>query len=174
MFRASWIPLLFLAAACVGCGSHTAATDNDEPKPSSGAKKHLLSTEPAGAKSVIEVKAGAKDGDEITLVGRIGGSASPFVSGRASFTVVDTSFVPCNERPGDTCEQPWDYCCDTDRLPTGTATIKVVDAAGDTLALDGKRDLALVELQTVVVKGTARRDSAGNLIVLAPAVFVRK
>lgn len=30
------------------------------------------------------------------------------------------------------------------------------------------------ELQTLVVKGTAKRDEAGNLTVLVPAVFVKK
>lgn len=169
-----FLPLLLATAFCIGCGTSTATSVDEPQKPSADAAKYYLAEEPAGAKSVIELKSSAKDGEEITLVGRIGGSATPFVAGRASFTVVDTTFVPCNERPGDTCEVPWDYCCDTDRLPSGTATVKIVDAAGSTLAKDAKQDLALKELQTVVIKGKAKRDEAGNLIVLAPAVFVKK
>jgi hypothetical protein len=120
---------------------------------------------------VLDAKASAQD---VTLVGRIGGSLSPFVSGRASFTVVDASLVPCSENPGDTCPTPWDYCCDTDKLPAATAVVKLVDADGATVAKDAKRDLGMKELQTVVVKGKAKRDEAGNLTVLAPAVFVKK
>lgn len=170
-FPALLIP--FFVSLCVGCGG-TAQQDNGATKPTTEAAKYLLHAEPETPKSVIEAKAAVKDGDEIVIVGRIGGSASPFVSGRASFTVVDTSFVPCNERPGDTCEQPWDYCCDTDRLPSGIATVKIVDVDGATIGMDAKKDLALLELQTIVVKGKAKRDEAGNLTVLAPAVFVRK
>jgi hypothetical protein len=174
MFRGTLLTLVVAAAVCIGCGTKT-TTEGDAPtKPAGDAAKFFLTEEPAGAKSVVDVKTNAKDGDEVTLIGRIGGSDSPFVSGRASFTIVDTSFVPCNERPDDACETPWDYCCATDLLPGGTATVKIVDAEGATLAKDAKQDLALKELQTIVVKGKAKRDEAGNLIVLAPAVFVKK
>jgi hypothetical protein len=172
MYRQMLLASIALTASCAGCGADSAA--NLGNKPSDAAAKYRLSDEPTAAKSVIDARGSAKDGDEVTLVGRIGGSASPFVAGRAMFTIVDTSFVPCNEREGDTCEQPWDYCCDTDQLPSGTATIKIVDDKGDTVSLDGKKDLALAELATVVVKGKAKRDTAGNLTVLAPGVFVRK
>lgn len=171
---------LFGSLSLVGVLSILAGCMNDEnpsvsvAQPSADAKKYFLTDEPADAKSVIDVKKDAKDGDDVIVVGRIGGSDSPFVSGRASFTVVDTTFIPCNERPGDTCEVPWDYCCDTDRLPSGIAVVKVVDADGKTIALDAKTDLGMKELQTVVVKGKAKRDEAGNLTVLAPALFVRK
>jgi hypothetical protein len=174
MLRFRFLLLAITSTICIGCGTSSTSSVDESTKPSAEAAKYLLTEEPAGAKSVIDLKTNAKDGEEVTLVGRIGGSATPFVPGRASFTVVDTTFVPCNERPGDTCDQPWDYCCDTDRLPSGTATVKIVDAEGSTLAKDAKADLALKELQTIVIKGKAKRDEAGNLIVLAPAVFVKK
>ena len=82
--------------------------------------------------------------------------------------------MPCSERENDTCKTPWDYCCDTDRLPAGTAVVKVVDDDGKTVALDAKAAMGMKELQTIVVKGKAKRDEAGNLVVLAPAVFVKK
>lgn len=161
-----------LVALCVGCnqsGSPTAP-----PQASAETARFFLAEEPAEARSVVEVKESAQDGDDVTLVGRIGGSESPFVSGRASFTVVDTSLVPCNEKEGDSCTTPWDYCCDTDRLPAATAVVKVVDQQGKTVALDAKTQLGMKELQTVIVQGKAKRDEAGNLTVLAPAVYVRK
>jgi hypothetical protein len=167
------LAVLSVVAFCLGC--NTGSGPNPAPAgPTAEAAKYLLKQEPAEPKSVAEVKESAADGDEVTLVGRIGGSVSPFVSGRASFTVVDTSFTPCNEIEGDSCKTPWDYCCDTDRLPGGTAVVKVVDADGKTLAMDAKQQMGLSELQTVVVKGKAKRDEAGNLTVLAPAVFVRR
>ena len=92
---------------------------------------------------------------------------------RAAFLIVDRSLVPCNERHGDGCETPWDYCCDTDRLPTSKATVKFVDEEGKTVPVDSRQLLGVKELQTVVVSGTAKRDLDGNLTVLAKGLHVR-
>jgi hypothetical protein len=173
MVRLQMLGTLATVALVVGC--NTGSTPNPAPAgPTAAASKYFLTDEPASPKSVSEAKESAKDGEEVTLVGRIGGSVSPFVSGRASFTIVDTSFVPCSEIEGDSCNTPWDYCCDSDRLPGSTAVVKVVDADGKTLAMDAKKELGMAELQTVVVKGKAKRDEAGNLTVLTPALFVRR
>jgi hypothetical protein len=160
---------LFAAFACLGCNSSSQPTVALAPE----AEKYLLKTEPAEAQPVATAKKDAKDGDSITLVGRIGGSESPFVNGRASFTIVDTKLVPCSERPGDSCTTPWDYCCDTDQLADCTAAVKLVDEEGKTLPVDAKTGLGLKELQTIVVQGKAKRDEAGNLSVLASGIFVK-
>lgn len=159
-------------AVCIGCNS--ASSPSQTSQPPAEASKYLLTDEPGEPQSVSEAKESAEDGEEVTLVGRIGGSESPFVTGRASFTLVDTSLVPCNEKEGDSCKTPWDYCCDTDQLQSHTAVIKVVDQDGKTVPMDAKAKLGMKELQTVIVKGKAKRDEAGNLTVLAPAVYVKK
>ena len=133
----------------------------------------LLATEPAGAKTVIEARKAVKDGEEIVVVGRIGGAVDPWVEGRAAFSIVDQTLIPCSERPGDSCTTPWDYCCDTDRLPTSLATIKFVDEQGKTVAEDARKLLGVKELQTVVVQGKAKRDDPGNLTVLGTGLFVK-
>ena len=158
-------------ALVVGC-SPPSPTANPASPPAE-MSKFFLTEAPAEAKSVLDAKKSVQDGEEVTLVGRIGGSQSPFVNGRASFTIVDVSLVPCNERPDDMCKTPWDYCCDTDRLPGATAVVKIVDGEGKTVAKDARKDLGMKELQTVTVKGKAIRDEAGNLVVQAPAVFVK-
>ena len=164
---------LVLGSLALGMGCTPSSLTADSASPSAEVAKYFLDEEPAAAKSVVDAKKSAQDGEEVTLVGRIGGSESPFVSGRASFTVVDLSLVPCNERPGDSCKTPWDYCCDTDILPASTAVVKIIDGEGKTVAKDAQKDLGMKELQTVTVKGKAKRDEAGNLVVLASAVFVK-
>lgn len=146
-----------------------------DPKAVDEAKaKYLLASEPAGAKNVIEVKKAAKDGDEVVVVGRIGGSEKPF-TGRAAFTIVDVKFKPCNEIEGDNCPTPWDYCCDPpNELAKGTVLIKLVDTAGKTLADDAKQLLDVKELQTVVVKGQTRRDEGNGISVVASGIFIKK
>lgn len=139
----------------------------------SSATPLLLKSEPAKAQTVIAARKEAKDGDAVVITGRIGGDIVPWVEGRAAFSIVDQTLIPCNERPGDDCKTPWDYCCDTDRLPTSRATVKFVDDEGKTLPTDARQLLGIEELQTVVVTGTAKRDEAGNLTVLATGLYVK-
>jgi hypothetical protein len=164
------IPVILFAAGCNSAGPATSPAKGEVP-----ASKYLAATEPAGARGVLEVRKDARDGDEVTIVGRIGGSRKPFVAGRASFTIVDPSLVPCSDREGDSCPTPWDYCCDPkDKLAQATASIKFVDDRGKTIEQDAPALLGVKELQTIVVRGKARRDEGGNLIVLAEQIYIKR
>lgn len=163
---------ILTAVAIVGCGK-SSSNSADNQKNSVDGSKYLLTAEPTGAQEVIQARKNAKDGDDIVIVGRIGGE-KPWVKGRAAFTVVDNSLKACSDRPGDECKTPWDYCCETEKLPTSTALVKVIDADGKLVAADAKSLLDVKELSTVFVKGKAKRDDAGNLTVLATGVYVKK
>src|SRR4051794_21107581 len=81
------------------------------------------------ARGVIEVRKEAKDGDEVVVVGRVGGSTKPFVEGRASFLIVDPSLKPAQH-----CDCPWDYCETPDeQRKAARATIRFADDRGKTL-----------------------------------------
>jgi hypothetical protein len=166
-------PVLATALAAVvgfaGCGS--TATVKTSGTPSAEGAVYRLSSEPADAQEVKDARGVAKDDEEITLVGRIGGDVNPWVEGQAAFLIVDSALKPCNADEG--CPTPWDYCCDAGDLPANKAMVKVVDRSGKTVATDARKLLGLKELQTVVVHGKAKRDEAGNLTVLAEGVFVR-
>ena len=135
--------------------------------------QYLLPAEPADSQDVIATRTSSRDQDPVVVVGRIGGSANPWVKGRAAFSIVDSSLKACSDIPGDKCRAPWDYCCETDKLVEATALVKIVDQQGQLLRTDARQLLDLAELQTVVVRGTAERDDAGNLTILASGVFVR-
>ena len=135
--------------------------------------ENYLSAKPLdGAVGVAEAKKATSDGEEITLVGRVGGSEKPFVDGLAAFTIVDPAVEHCADDEG--CSTPWDYCCETDKLPENSATVKLVDASGKTLAKDAKEVLGIAELSLVTIRGTAKRDAQGNLTVDAIQVYVDK
>jgi hypothetical protein len=138
-----------------------------------GRSKQLLTTEPEGASSVLEMRETAQDWDEVVVVGRIGGSEHPWVDGRAAFSIVDLTLQACSDIEGDECETPWDYCCETDRLPQATALVKLTDDQGSLLATDARELLQVKELRTVVVRGKARRDDAGNVTIQATGLYVR-
>lgn len=157
---------LSVAAGCSQAEKPVASTD-------AAASPYRLKAEPASPRGVKAARADAKNDEEVTLVGRIGGDVDPWVEGQAAFMLVDTALKPCNENADDGCTTPWDYCCDTDVLPASKAMVKVVDATGKTVAVDARKLLGVKELKTVVVRGRAKRDDAGNLTVLAGGVFVR-
>jgi hypothetical protein len=170
-FFRSWQVLLLAGVLAAGCGRDNAPKNDGAD---GDVKKDLLSEEPAGAQGVIEARKHARDGDEVVVVGRIGGAKSPWIEGRAGFWIVDPSFKPCNERDDDDCKTPWDYCCDDpDELRKGTATVKFVDEQGKTVQQDARKLLGLKELQTVVVQGKAKRDEKGNLTILASGIYRR-
>ena len=164
--------LLILLSGSTGCQQDKTTGSSSSEAPSVEGSKFLLSSQPQGADDVIAVREAASDGDDVLVVGRIGGSANPWVEGRAAFSIVDNSVKACSDIPGDMCPKPWDYCCETAKLPASTALIKVVGQDGDLVKTDARQLLGVKELSTVVVKGKAQRDDTGNLIVLATGVYV--
>ncbi len=165
----SHIALVVLALGSLGCESKVAI------QPTTGgaqtSSSYLVQNEPAGAVPVGEARAKVEDGQEVTLVGLIGGSSKPFVDGLAAFTIVDPKVPYCADEEG--CPTPWDYCCETDAVKENIATVKIVDDAGKPVSQSARDLLNVKELSTVVVKGKAKRDDNGNLTVAAKQVFVR-
>jgi len=158
----------------VGCSQQTQAPRTpSQPSIVADADKYLLGEEPLGALDVIQVRESSEDGDDIVIVGRIGGSENPWIADRAAFSIVDRSLKACNDNPGDQCKTPWDYCCETEKLASQSAFVKVVNDAGNVVNADARMLLDVRELSTVVVSGKAQRDTSGNLTVLASGVYVR-
>lgn len=154
----------------MGCSESPVASTPEDAGAASGAA-YLASAEPAGAMPVGEARQTIEDDQEVTLVGRIGGSSKPFVDGLAAFTIVDPKVPYCAEDEG--CPTPWDYCCQTDAVKENIATVKLVDESGKPVGDDARELLKVEELSTVVVQGKAQKDEQGNLSVLAHKVFVR-
>lgn len=161
-----------LSLGLVGCGRGDVADTASTPAAPVQDANYLASSEPAGAVPVGEARQSAEDQDDIVLVGRIGGSAKPFVDGIAAFTIVDPKVPHCSAEEG--CPTPWDYCCEQSQVKENIAMVKVVDAQGKPVAEDARELLGVKELNTVVVRGKAQRDPEGNLAVLADLVFVKE
>lgn len=175
---------LFVLSFAIGCNSQSttskpkAQARSNAPKPATeptdAGKAFRVPNEPDGGKNVLAVREDSKNGDEVVIVGRIGGSVKPF-TGRAAFTIVDPSIKPCSENGDDGCPTPWDYCCGVgkEQLAKATVLVKLVGDDGQTRQEDARTMLGLTELQTVVVRGTAKRDDAGNLSIQMKELFVR-
>jgi hypothetical protein len=162
---------LGLAAGCNPAGSSdSGGTGGGAPDALVEGRKFLLDREPDAARGVREVKKQAKDGDEVVVVGRVGGSGKPFVEGRGSFLIVDPELKPAAE-----CDCPWDYC-ETPRkqLAAARAVVRFLDGKGRTLQAGAREVFDIKELSTVVVRGKARVDEKGNLTVLGSGLYVRQ
>lgn len=162
------IPLFATVLLVYGCARSTVTVP-------STALTYLLPQEPADAQDVIAARKSVKDGDEVVLIGRVGGERETILRGRAVFTLADRSLTPCNERQDDECPTPWDYCCEPPEvLKESTVLVKIVDNRGETVSMDLRQDLGLSELKTVVVRGRARRDAQGNFTLIADGMHIRE
>lgn len=172
-----FIGVVLLLAAAGGCGRDIAIPADADRSPASepaiDGRRYLLAEEPDGAQEVISARQSVADDEDVVIVGRIGGSRDPWVEGRAAFSVVDNSLKACSDREGDHCPYPWDYCCESAGLPQAKVLVKIVDEHGRLVEADARKLLNVQELQTVVVRGKAQRDEAGNLTVLASGVFIK-
>jgi hypothetical protein len=134
---------------------------------------------PKDAKDLRETKAAAQKGEiakgaSVTIRGRIGGRAAPFVKGRAIFFLADARLVACNEKPGDTCKVPWDFCCETpESLKANTATIQIVGTDGKPLKVAAEGAGGMKPLSKVTIVGTISDVSKeGTFVVNATAIHV--
>ncbi len=174
------IALLALTLSCIACDEKSKPAAGVAPAPSAAASiipaGLFLANEPAGAANVKDAKPGAKVGDKVTLVGRIGGSVEPFVEGRAIFTIVDPRMNACREESkDDTCETPWDYCCEPRaELTASMATVRIAGADGHPLKTGLKDTQGLKPLARVTVVGTVAEADGGNLVVNASGLYVAK
>lgn len=165
-----------ILSAVVGCGrsnSSDAPTQHLTPVSVDGSK-YVLADEPDGAIGVIAARQTAIDGEPIVVVGRIGGSANPWIEGRAAFTLLDASMVlvanGTEDAAGEVC---LDDCCAAERAES-TALVKVVDANGKVLTADARQLLGVAADDMVVVRGKANKDNNGNFVVIADGVHIRR
>jgi hypothetical protein len=152
--------ILFLAA----CGGDA------PPPPSQPALPDTcwLASAPAAPLPVADLRASAPTAD-VAVHGRV----KDFVSGLASFTIVDPRVPSCRERPGDTCPTPWDYCCeDSKDLATKSAIVEFRDGDQPRRATM-KGFHGLDHLSHVIVTGRAERDAQGNLTIVATGLHVK-
>lgn len=157
-----------------GCGSQSnASTQSSNASVQVDGAKYLLAEEPQGAVGVIEARQLSEDGQDLVLVGRIGGAANPWVEGRAAFTLLDPSMLVVDPSEGMAEGQLCtDDCCATERLEC-TTLVKFVDASGALVAIDARKLLGVSEDDMVVVRGTAKRDKSGNFQLLATGLYIR-
>lgn len=130
----------------------------------------FLKEAPADAVTLAEARARAKSGEEIAFTGYIGGRAEPFTEGRALFLMADIQKAPACT---DGCPKPWDACCvPSETIAANSATVQVIDGAGQTLRMNLKGENGLAPGSLVTVVGKVREANDAVLIVDATGIRV--
>lgn len=170
------LAISFLAA--YGCGLTGAPAD---PRIAQWRAACVLTAEPEGSLGVLDVRETlveqkASELPEVVLVGRIGGVPDPWGRGEASFVVEELSV--CGVEGGhdhhdhDAASCPF---CSKKINPLETlALVRFVDAEGLVLPVSARDVFPVDAHQTVVVRGRAAIDPAGQLLVTARELYVRR
>lgn len=134
----------------------------------------VLKAPPAGPiVTPAQAKKTAKVGDKITITGRVGGGAAPFVKDRAVFTIVGEELANCSDAIEEHCPQPWDYCCESKSdIVRNSATIQVNTAKGKLIKLGMKGKAGLAEASEVTVTGVVAAVDEKTLVVTAESMYV--
>lgn len=161
--------ILLAAAFLTACGEKQSTAESAAAPDPSSALAAVLAAAPSGDPQPIHIaRESAKPGDAITVSGRVMGSVSPFVEGRAAFILGDPEVITaCSDMPDDHCETPWDTCCDTvEDRKRATATIQVVGEDGRVLkeGIEGVDGIA--KLATLTVSGTVAEGSTTDVLVI--------
>lgn len=165
-------PILYLSAVCLclsNCKDKPADASNNTTKPAAIALDAFFAAKPpASAGEIHAIRATAKPGDTVALTGLVMGRDQPFVDGRAAFVLGDRSILtPCNEKPGDNCETPWDTCCNTpEEKQRATATIQLLGPDGRVLKQGLKGTHGLTELSAVTLTGTVDKASTPEALII--------
>jgi hypothetical protein len=163
--------VLFTATFVVGCGSsNTSPTVSSQTTSQSliapDASQYFLSDAPSEATGVLQFKGESKDGQVVHVHGLIGGGLKPWVDGRAVFVLVDEDLdIACAEADCPSCRA---------ELTAASTMVKFVDDQGQPLKVDARKLLGVKDMQSVVVRGLAKRDEAGNTSIVADGIFLRR
>lgn len=173
-----------MAACCallstIGCDrseSSTGATTSTAAASANLPDGLIVDVAPSAPKEVLAAKQQVQAGQSIVVHGRIGGSKSPFVDGRAIFTLADMSMPTCSENPGDSCETPWDYCCEpVDEIRKRTLTVQIADESGRPLKVNLHPGSPLRPMAELTIEGKVTQQSGGDVLVInASRIFLHR
>ncbi len=169
--------LIAALAACNKAEPEKPAVKAD-PTSTGGLPATLLADKaPDGALNVVAARAAAKPGAPIVLRGKVGGKMKPFSDAVAVMVLADLEAITsCDKDPDDTCETPWDFCCEeAATIAASTATIQTKDADGKVLRSTFRGLGGIKELSELVIAGTVDDASTPEaLIVNATSIHVEK
>ena len=174
--KLQYISALVLALGLASCSDKPEEAKAPEVTATTTGLSSLLVTEaPADALSIAKLRTTATVGDEVVFSGKIIGSSTVFIEGRAIMVMGDPEKITsCDLRPEDSCTTPWDVCCDDfEVIKSSIVTVQVVDADGKPLKQGFRNVGGIKELTSLVVSGkVAEGSNESNMLINATSLFV--
>ncbi len=176
--KLQYISALALALGLASCSEKPQETKTPEATATATDLASLLVTESSAAPlSIAQLRSSAKVGDTVVFSGKVIGSKTVFIEGRAIMVMGDPDKITsCDLHPGDNCTTAWDVCCDDlDVIKSSIVTVQVVDADGKPLK-EGFRNVGgIKELTNLVVTGkVAEGSNENNMLINATSLFIAK
>jgi len=136
-------------------------------------RQFLLPEEPAGAVGIIDYHESEAKASDVTLVGQIGFKNLKWSTQSAMFLLIDPT--EALETGGHVChDENCPFCKGKKGALQSRAIVMLVDDKGQVPPLDARKLLPLAEGQTAVVSGQAETDEAGQLVVHARGIYLRR
>ena len=152
--------------ALIGCGPSAVSPEVTQQR-----ERYLLREEPSGAVGVLDVREADSLPEQVILVGKIGGTASPWSPGQASFVITDPSAAAeGHDHCGDDCP----FCKHKTDGKDAMALVQFKDQAGNILPIDARELFELEDADTVVVRGKPEINDLGLMVVAADAIYLRR
>jgi hypothetical protein len=170
--RAGWLMVCGLVCGgALGCNQGPAS---DSPELLAQRARLLLASEPADAVGVLDAREQPGAGQQVRLVGRIGGMADPWTEGQAAFVMTDPSAAATGHEAG-ACSDGCPFCADKQDATRALAVVQFVDPSGKVLPYDARQLFGLRPDDTVVVEGRIdHNDGQGPLLVSATGLYIRR
>lgn len=165
--------LVSLALLASGCGKGQSAAD---PAVAEQRKRYLLAEEPADPVGVLELREDLLADREVVVLGKIGGVENPWTAGRASFIIADPALAAAADEHdhGHKCSEDCPFCSKRTKSTDALALVELVDEQGRPVPIDARELLGVATDQVVVVRGRARVDKLGCLVVSASGCYIRR
>lgn len=157
--------------AIVGAGLLVGCTRG--PQHAELGRRFLLPDEPTGAMGIIDYHESESKASEVTLVGQVGFKNLKWSTQSAMFLLIDPT--EAMEMGGHVChDENCPFCKGKKGALQSRAIVMLVDDKGQVPSMDARKLLPLAEGQTAVVSGQAETDEAGQLVVHARGIYLRR
>ena len=169
--------------AVISCGdseksdakAETSKSSANETKDKPSLDFILLKEKPADAIKISELRTNHKAGEKVTFSGQVIGSSDVFIDGLAVMIMGDpTKMKTCNLIPGDSCQTPWDVCCDDpDLVKANIVSVQILDPSGAPIKAGLKGLSGIKEMSDLTITGVIEESSnKENMIVNATGIYV--
>ena len=165
MLRCTALAVCGIVAMLAGCGQSVEHAELG--------RQFVLADEPSEILGIVDYHEAESKPTDVSLIGRIGFKNLKWSTQSAMFLLVDPA--EALEGGGHVChDENCPFCKGKKGANQSQAIVMLVGDDGQVPPIDARKLLPLEEGQTAVVSGRAEIDEAGQLVLHARGIYVRR